>query len=478
MRKTLCTLAATWILLGLLAACGGGSSDGGSPADPAEPEFSPAIFGTSSASVDHPYLPLAPGTVWTFTADTEDGVETTVVEVLNETRTVAGVEARVVWDRVFLDGVLVEDTRDWFAQDNDGNVWYLGEAVDSYEYDDEGNLLEVTHEGAWEAGVDGARAGILIKADPVVGDSYRQEFYEGVAEDMAKVVALNVTVEAEDGTRYEGCIQILEWSPLEEGSEEYKYYAPGVGLVREEAVTGDEAVELRARFRTGEGRVPDFGAAGFSRPTQIDHEQLPLAPGTTWTYTAGTEEGVETTVVEVLDETRAVAGVEARVVRDRVYLGDGPPVDGNDRLIEDTRDWFAQDDDGNVWYLGEAVDSYEYDDEGNLLEVTHEGAWEAGVDEARPGIILWASPEPGSSYYQEYSEGEAEDMGYVVATGVTVELEDGTEYTGCIQTLDWSPLEPAVLEYKYYAPGVGVVKEEVIAGEEEVTTELQGVTGP
>ncbi len=469
------------VLLMGLAACGTSSSGNGAtagPSDPAEPTFSAARFGPESATIDHPYLPMAPGTTWTYTAETEEGTETTVVEVLDETRTVAGVEARVVRDRVFMDGMLVEDTRDWFAQDDEGNVWYMGEAVDNYEYDDEGNLLEVTHEGAWEAGKDGAQAGILIKADPAVGDSYRQEFLEGVAEDMAEVQALGVTVELENGVEYEGCVQTLEWNPLEEDSEEYKYYAPGVGVVKEEEVSGEGVVELQGMFLTGEERVPDFGGAIFTKPSTIDHPYLPMEPGTTWTYTAETEEGTETTVVEVLDETRTVAGVECRVVRDRAYLGDGLPLDENDLLMEDTRDWFAQDDGGNVWYLGEEVDNYEYDDEGNLLEVTHEGAWEAGEDGAQPGILMQASPEPGASYYQEYYEGEAEDMGYVVATGVTVELEDGTQYTDCIQILDWNPLEPAVLEYKYYAPGVGVVKEEVIAGEEDATSELRETSAP
>ncbi len=474
--------AAGWMVLLLLAACGGSSSDGGSRTrrnpDPPEPAFSAQRFGPESATIAHAYLPLVPGTTWTYTAETEDGIETTVVEVLDETRTVAGVECRVVWDRVFLDGVLVEDTWDWFAQDDEGNIWYLGEAVDNYEYDDDGNLLEVTHEGAWEAGEDGAQAGILIKGDPAVGDSYRQEYYEGVAEDMAKVVALDVTVELENGVEYEGCVQTLEWNPLEEDSEEYKYYAPGVGLVKEEEVSGEEVVELRGVFATGEDRVPDFAGATFTKPATIDHPYLPMEPGTTWTYTAETEDGIETTVVEVLDETRTVAGVECRVVRDRVYLGDGLPLDENDLLMEDTRDWLAQDDEGNVWYLGEAVDNYEYDDDGNLLEVTHEGAWEAGRDGARPGIVMWASPEPGRSYYQEYAEGEAEDMGYVVATDVTVQLDDGPGYTNCIQILDWNPLEPAVLEYKYYAPGVGVVREEVIAGEDEATVELKAMTSP
>ncbi|NOY45427.1 MAG: hypothetical protein GXP50_08250 [Deltaproteobacteria bacterium] len=449
--------------------CGSRSSNGG-PSDPAEPAFSAARFGADSAQVTNPYFPLGPGRTWIYTVETEDGTETDVVEVLDETRTVAGVTSRVVHDRVFLDGLLMEDTRDWYAQDSDGNIWYLGEEVTNYEYDDEGGLVGTDDEGAWEAGVGGAEPGILFKAQPVVGDSYRQEFLEGKAEDMARVEAVNVAVELENGTVYEGCVRTLEWNPLEENSDAYKYYCPDVGVVKEEL---EDLVELRAVFQQGAEGVPDFSAAVFTDPSTVDHPYFPLEPGATWTYTAETEDGVETTVVEVLDETRVVNGIECRVVRDRVYLGDGPPLGGEDLLIEDTHDWYAQDDAGNVWYMGEQVVNYEYDDEGNLLATDSEGAWEAGVNGAMPGYLMPASPAAGMSYYQEFYEDEAEDMAYVVATGIGVELEDA-EYTECVQTLDWNPLEPDVLEYKYYCPDVGMVKEEVITDEE--TVELAGST--
>ena len=121
-------------------------------------------------------------------------------------------------------------------------------------------------------------------------------------------------------------------------------------------------------------------------------------------------------------------------------------------LIEDTHDWYAQDDAGNVWYMGEDVINYEYDDEGNLLETNSDGAWEAGVDGAEAGIIMWATPVPGPSYRQEFWEDEAEDMGLVIKTGVTVVLEDGTTYTNCVKTLEWTPLEPEGLEFKLDAP--------------------------
>ncbi|RMG85106.1 MAG: hypothetical protein D6708_16195, partial [Candidatus Dadabacteria bacterium] len=251
-----------------LGGCGS-SSSGGGPSDPPEPAFTAARFGVDSASVTNEFFPLEAGTTWTYTNETEDGVETDVVEVLEETRTVAGVECRVVHDRVFLDGLLMEDTYDWYAQDADGNVWYLGEAVTNYDYDDEGNVIDMTDDGAWEAGVDGAEPGILFKAQPAVGDSYRQEYLEGVAEDMAKVEAVDVTVELDDGTTYTGCVQTLEWNPLEENSDAHKYYCAGVGVVKEEEA--GERVQLRGVFRQGADRVPDFAAATFTSPTDVDN---------------------------------------------------------------------------------------------------------------------------------------------------------------------------------------------------------------
>ena len=101
-----------------------------------------------------------------------------------------------------------------------------------------------------------------------------------------------------------------------------------------------------------------------------------------------------------------------------------------------------------------------------IVGTDNDGAWEAGVDDALPGIIMWADPEERFSYYQEYWENEAEDMGMIVAIGVEVELENGTTYENCLQILDWNPLEPETMEYKYFAPNVGLVKEAVVGGDE------------
>jgi hypothetical protein len=155
-----------------------------------------------------------------------------------------------------------------------------------------------------------------------------------------------------------------------------------------------------------------------------------------------------------------VHGVVATVVRDTVYL--------DDEIVEDTKDWYAQDSQGNVWYLGEDTCEFE-----NGECVSHAGAWEWGVDGALPGILMPASPiVDGRRYYQEYYPGEAEDVGEVVAVGLSVTVPAGT-YSDCIKTHDTSTLDRSLDEMKYYCRGVGTVKVE----EPEALVELRSATG-
>ncbi len=204
------------------------------------PELDPADF---VAVVDNPYLPLAAGSHWTYEETNGDG-ETERIEVVvqDEARSIAGITATVVRDTVTLDGVLVEDTLDWFAQDVEGNVWYLGEAVDNY--DGQGELVD--HDGSFEHGVDGAFGGIVMRADPQVGDAYRQEFFAGEAEDMGEVIGVGESVSVPFG-EFTDVIVTRDWNPLDPEVIEEKYFAPGVGLVYETKVQGD----------TGEGLLVD-----------------------------------------------------------------------------------------------------------------------------------------------------------------------------------------------------------------------------
>ncbi len=189
--------------------------------------------------IDNPYLPLLPGTRWVYEGIEDGEAERVEVEVTDERRDVMGISAVVVRDVVYEDDELVEETYDWFAQDAAGNVWYLGE--DSREFED-GEA--VSTEGSWEAGVDGALPGIVMLADPRVGDAYRQEYYEDEAEDMAEVQETGASETVPAGT-FDDLVVIREWNPLEPDVVEDKYHARGVGVVLEVKVEGgDGRVEL------------------------------------------------------------------------------------------------------------------------------------------------------------------------------------------------------------------------------------------
>ncbi len=189
--------------------------------------------------VDNPYFPLVPGTAWVYEGETEDGLERIEVKMLDETREVMGITCVIVQDTVWLDGEMIEDTFDWYAQDQEGNVWYMGE--DTHEYE---NGVAINANGSWEAGVDGALPGIVMQAEPEVGEVYRQEYYAGEAEDMAEVISLTESVSIAYGA-YENVLVTKEWTPLEPGKAENKYYAAGVGLILEEVVEdGEGRIEL------------------------------------------------------------------------------------------------------------------------------------------------------------------------------------------------------------------------------------------
>jgi hypothetical protein len=210
--------------------------------------------------------------------------------------------------------------------------------------------------------------------------------------------------------------------------------------------TCDDQQEAREAVCAALGEAPYDPVINPARFVgKIDNPYFPLTPGTTLVYEGVTDDGLERDEFAVTHNTRVILGVTCVEVHDIGTL--------DSELVEDTLDWFAQDKDGNVWYFGENSRQIE----GGLV-VGVNGSWTAGEDGAKPGIIMKAHPTAGDLYRQEFSLGVAEDMGQVLSLNATAAVPAGS-FDHCLQTKDFSPLEPDALEQKFYAPGVGSVLE-------------------
>jgi len=186
----------------------------------------------------------------------------------------------------------------------------------------------------------------------------------------------------------------------------------------------------------------------------IDNQWLPFKPGTIWRYT-GTKDGERAKdITTVTARTEVIAGVTCVVVDDKLWLGG--------MLEETTLDYYVQDTAGNVWYFGE--DTQELDANGNI--VSTEGSWRTGVDGAVPGIFMEAEPVVGHTFQQEYLQGAAEDHFEVLSLAASVTVPAGS-YTGVLLTKEWTPLEPDVLDNKFYVRGIGEVREVAVKGPKE-----------
>ena len=220
MRRITVLSAIIGSMIILVAGCGGSSGNAGGTGKPSQtayaPHIDPAKFTTT---IDNEYFPLKPGTTFVY----EGGAQHGEMTVTSDTKRVMGVECVVVDHKEWENGKLIERTYDWFAQDNKGTVWYFGENTKEYE-----NGKVVSTKGSWEAGVDGAKPGIIMPADPKVGESYRQEYYPGEAMDMARVLSLNESVTVPYGS-FDHVLETKEWTPLQPGFSEKKYYVRGVG---------------------------------------------------------------------------------------------------------------------------------------------------------------------------------------------------------------------------------------------------------
>lgn len=254
MKNRIARLASLAVLGLLAASCGGTSSrvasveegvstpaGGGLPVGDDVVELDPAAF---TVDIDNPGWPMTPGSRWTYRELDEEGTVVDVtVTVTTETKELAnGVTARVVRDTVSSEGTVIEDTFDWYAQDSAGNIWYLGE--DTAEFED-GEVTSTS--GSFEAGVDGALAGIIMPAAPVDGMAYREEYYRGEAEDNGEILSVDEIVEVPFGA-FRQAILVKDTSTIEPDVLEYKLYAPGVGLVLTLDVSGGSGREELVAF--------------------------------------------------------------------------------------------------------------------------------------------------------------------------------------------------------------------------------------
>jgi hypothetical protein len=209
----------SWVVAGVIILAGGFL--GVNYFSKYNPNLDSANFTTS---ITNKFFNVKPGKELTYQATTPAGTEKVVITVDKVTKNIGGFDTLVYHDRVYKNDILVEDTTDYLAQEKStGDVWYFGEEVDNYK---DGVILD--HHGTFLHGTDGAKAGIWLKSVQEVGDSYRQEYLKGTAEDMNDVIAVDQTVTTKKAT-YTGCVKLYAWTPLDKDSREYKYNCPEVG---------------------------------------------------------------------------------------------------------------------------------------------------------------------------------------------------------------------------------------------------------
>jgi hypothetical protein len=225
----------------VLISCGSCKKD---PARQPDLTYNPVVLPANfknPTNLTNPYFPVAPGKKYIYEGQTSDGLEHIEEQRLTTTKTIMGITCIIVNYKAYLNGKLIEEAWDWYAQDDNGTVWYFGEDVNNYNT----NGVLTDHNGSWEAGVDGAKPGTIMPANPQVGVKYREEYYFNHAEDEAEVTGTGLTVTIPFGN-YNNCIKTRNFTVLEPDLNENKYYAPGIGLVKEENVADKEEIRLIA----------------------------------------------------------------------------------------------------------------------------------------------------------------------------------------------------------------------------------------
>ena len=209
-------------------------------------EYNPTISpGDFTNKITNPYWPLKPGTRWTFTGTKDGAPQHVEVTVTNEHKRILGVDCVVVRDIVTVNSTLAEKTADWYAQDRKGNIWYFGEDTKEYK-----NGVVSSTFGTWEAGVDNAKPGIVIEANPKPGGYYRQEYRPGLAEDKAKVLTVNDTEKVPMGT-FKSVIVTKDIDPLNPDKVEHKWYAKGIGPVHVHRIGSSHQEDIKLVSKQG-----------------------------------------------------------------------------------------------------------------------------------------------------------------------------------------------------------------------------------
>jgi hypothetical protein len=242
MRKAMATIGVTAAVAGGVVATQGAGPDAVQAAR--APGHPPGL--RFAGRVDNPWFPLAPGTTLVYRGIKDGKHSRDVFDVSHATTVVDGVRCTVVSDRLYLEGRLEERTTDWYAQDVAGNVWYFGE--DTAELDARGHVR--SRSGTWRAGRDGARAGIFMPAHPHVGQTGIQEYLKGQAEDHFRIRGLRARVRTPGASSHRALLT-EEWTPLEPGVIDHKYYVRGVGTVLEKTVKGGDELNRLVSVRRG-----------------------------------------------------------------------------------------------------------------------------------------------------------------------------------------------------------------------------------
>jgi hypothetical protein len=461
-----------------------------------DPEF--ALEDLDSATFDNPteinnkWFPLTPGTQYTYDGFTAEGANQIphriIFTVTDLTKEVEGVQTVVAYILDYSNNELVEAEIAFYAQDTDGNVWFMGEYPEVYEF---GEIVEAP---AWIPGFKGARAGIVMKADPQLGmPSYAQGWGPAVSwNDRGRVVDLGEKTCVPEAC-YEDVLVTEEFSQKEPDAFQVKYYAPEVGnikvgwrgkdasreileLVSLTRLSPQAMAEIRAAALELEqsalenskevyaasspleyspdpnlmAEFEDFDPVNFTDPTNVDNEWMPLQPGMRWVQegTAVDDEGesfIRRIDFTVTDLTKEIAGVST-VVAWIVDYKDG-------EVVEKEIAFYAQDKDGNVWYFGEYPEEYE---DGKFVKAS---PWIHGIEDARAGIKMKAEPQLGiPSYFQGWGPAvDWSDYGQVDQIGQETCVPAGC-YQDVLVIAESSLGEVDAYQLKYYARNVGEVR--------------------